>query len=116
VGDTYYDRLWCLIEVYVSLEMGRADVKLISLGGSAAADVSSLDVRRAECSVAEDTQMLRGVFGDLDVFSICLRELTRTSTMDATSPSPSSQDRFQDSFGMYCPNPNLESAVKVEEE
>jgi len=60
--------------------------------------------------------MLREVVGDLDVFSICLRELTRTWTMDAISPSPSTQDRFQDNFGVYCPNPNLESAVEVEEE
>jgi len=94
LGNTYYSRLWCLVEIFVLLEMGRANVKLLLLGGSAAAEVGSLDVRHAECSVAEDTQRLRNVVGDLDGFSICLRELTRTWTMEAISPFPSSQDSF----------------------
>ena len=86
-GSTYTQRLWCVIECFTFLRMGgTSDIErltLVPLRGLRAHEIResfcAFDVRRAQCSVEETTQLLLSVvesgFGDLQVFNSLVRAI-----------------------------------------
>lgn len=61
-GETYLQRLWCVVEIFVFLEMGgelaNLDVRLLQSGNRA---IEGFDVTAARCFTQEDTVRLHDV-------------------------------------------------------
>ena len=100
-GPTYCSRLWCVMEIFTFLRMGRAkeriELRLISNPGQnqaaakreLAAQLATFNAAKAECFKQEDRQKLLAVieagFGDFqdfnqDVRTVFLRGLHRLSS------------------------------------
>jgi len=73
-GETYLQRLWCLLEIYVFLEMGgdldHLEVHLLSSPTTAESDIDAMrerlvqfDAKHARSSTEEDTARLQAVLG-----------------------------------------------------
>ena len=90
-GETYTSRLWCVMEVFVYLQMGKSirDVEVHSIGSSAssvaqvAASFRSFKGENAHCFKEEDRQVLLAVieasFGNFAVFNKVVRSVTVTN-------------------------------------
>jgi len=63
-GTTYLQRLWCLVEIFIFLEMGgrrsHLDVRILKSGNMLEA-VQQFDSRNATCFTEHDTERLRKV-------------------------------------------------------
>ena len=78
-GNTYPQRLWCVMELFIFLVMGGAeesvDLRILDVSGTDGAreGLKSFDVRSGSCSVQEDQDRMltaiAGAFGSLDKFS-----------------------------------------------
>jgi peptidoglycan hydrolase-like protein with peptidoglycan-binding domain len=66
VGETYLNRLWCLVEIVTFLEMGgdlsNLDVQIIGSEESAANALASFDARSAQCTCEADMERLHAIF------------------------------------------------------
>lgn len=100
-GDTYLDRLWCLVEIVVFLEMGgdltRLDVRLFrdiesgKVRSNLRSAISDFNPRAARCATKYDTERLQNVLriigydriGNLvdDVFNQCVDRIDRSSIL-----------------------------------
>ena len=87
VGDTYTTRLWCVLELFVFLQMGgaaeRITVERLPSAGDAdsalAQRLAAFDALHAQCFKPDDRQRLLGIietaFGSFDVFNLAIREI-----------------------------------------
>lgn len=90
-GKTYLQRLWCVVELYVFLEMGGAEshLQLLILAAEARSmmavhhEVDNFDAASATCHSEEDKERLLDVveagFGGLDHFSQAVRDILKSS-------------------------------------
>ena len=86
-GDTYLNRLWCVMELFVFLEMGaspeRIELKMLAHTNSAAMRLrerfSTFDVKDATCFLQSDTDRLYGMleagFAGIDGFNTMVRQV-----------------------------------------
>jgi hypothetical protein len=76
-GPTYFGRLWCVMEVFVFLQVGGIPKRMRVYGADL--DFANFEARKAECYVAEDKERLLAVveagFGTLDAFTSEVRAL-----------------------------------------
>ena len=83
-GRTYTERLWCIMEIFIFLEMGGAisnvDIKPIhGTTAELAQHFASFDVQEAKCFLLEDRLRLLAVieaaYGSFDLFNEHVRSL-----------------------------------------
>ena len=81
-GATYESRLWCVIELFVFLQMGgeREFIRVKALGDAGpASGLAAFDAAKAQCFLDKDRQKLLGVieagFGDLVPFNALVRNI-----------------------------------------
>jgi len=78
-GKTYLQRLWCLVEIMVFLEMG-GDPSNLEMKLLADIDLDTFDPKAAECFTDHDTKRLRGV---LEITGYdCIKQLVRDTFVD----------------------------------
>ena len=87
VGSSYPSRLWCVLEVFVFLQVNQASQQLIFEpidGEDVEALFAAFDVNAARCSNKRDAHLLKAVieatFGDLYEFNGVVRKLPAKST------------------------------------
>ena len=92
-GDTYMRRLWCMVELFVFLEMGaqseHIDMYVLAKGVGQKLRIqeglAKFDIRDSQCYLEADKEKLLGIievgFSTLDEFNTSIREmLQRAST------------------------------------
>lgn len=93
-GSTYLQRLWCVMEIFIFLEMGSKPSQLVftdvRLAERLSDEMNSFDVRNAECFVASDSQRLfeavEAGFPLLDDFNEAVRKVLQQAVHVALSP------------------------------
>merc|ERR1711935_1018759 len=81
-GATYTTRLWCVMELFVWIQMG-GDLERVSAialpGRDVHAALATFDAAKATCFKPEDRQHLLGIiesaFGDFNSFNVKVRAL-----------------------------------------
>ena len=92
-GDTYMRRLWCMVELFVFLEMGaqseHIDMYILAKGVGQKLRIqeglAKFDIRESQCYLESDKEKLLGIievgFSTLNEFNTSIREmLQRAST------------------------------------
>lgn len=93
LGETYFSRLWCCMEIYTFLQMGgsvdRIEILPVALSSAEVhLRIDAFDAARCQCYLEEDKQRLLAViesgFGDCQRFS----ELVKASLTKAFATAP----------------------------
>ena len=91
VGPTYTRRLWCVMELFVFLQMGGSLERVTALalpGKEVQQELATFDAAKAQCFKQEDRERLLGIvegaFGDFGAFNMKVRKIfaKRTNTVD----------------------------------
>ena len=91
VGPTYTRRLWCVMELFVFLQMGGELERVSALalpGKEVQHELATFDAAAAQCFKQEDRERLLGIveaaFGDFNAFNVKVRSIfkKRSATMD----------------------------------
>ena len=97
VGPTYTRRLWCVMELFVFLQMGGARERVTALalpGKEVQRELATFDAAKAQCFKQEDRERLlsiiEGAFGDFGTFNAAVRKIfaKRTNTLDTIAHRP----------------------------
>ena len=95
VGPTYTRRLWCVMELFVFLQMGGSLDRVTALtlpGKEVQRELATFDASKAQCFKAEDRERLLGIiessFGDFGTFNATVRRIfvKRSKTMESLGP------------------------------
>jgi len=89
LGETYLGRLWCLVELFVFLQMGASHsqltVRKMQDGRLSAATIQTFDARNARCFADAERDLLLGMmeasFASLDNFSRAIRRILEDDAM-----------------------------------
>ena len=108
-GRTYTERLWCIMEIFIFLEMGgkisNVDIKPIHGTAAELAQLfASFDVQEAKCFLLEDRSRLLAVieaaYGSFDLFNEHVRSLMlEACPLPKSSVGPARLQRQQSSVG-----------------
>jgi len=91
VGPTYTRRLWCVMELFVFLQMGGSLDRVTALtlpGKEVQRELATFDASKAQCFKAEDRERLLGIiessFGDFGTFNATVRKIfvKRSTTLE----------------------------------
>ena len=92
VGPTYTRRLWCVMELFVFLQMGGELSRVTALalpGREVQRELATFNAANAQCFKPEDRQRLLGIiesaFGDFGSFNAKVRQIfvKRSATLDS---------------------------------
>ena len=90
-GATYTTRLWCVMEIFVFLQMGGDPQRVSALalpGRDVMAALAHFDASKATCFKPEDRQHLLGIiegaFGDFSSFNAQVRSLFKKRSTSST--------------------------------
>ena len=103
VGPTYTRRLWCIMELFVFLQMSGSLERVTTLampGKEVQNELSTFDAAAAECFKAADRERLLGIiesaFGNFDAFNADVRKIFEGATGKVTPASRSRGGRMRE--------------------
>ena len=91
VGPTYTRRLWCVMELFVFVQMGGSNERVTALalpGKEVQRELATFDAAQSQCFKPDDRERLLGIiegaFGDFGAFNSKVRRIfaKRTNTVD----------------------------------
>lgn len=110
IGETYLSRLWCIIELFSFVHMGRSldCIEFIPVGCSPTSQsplnnsVACFDANQCECFDPKDKdkmlQIICAAFGDVDNFNNIVKQTLRRAAADSRSGSESTSSSLAHLF------------------
>ena len=102
VGPTYTRRLWCVMELFVFVQMGGSMERVTALalpGKEVQRELATFDAAQSQCFKADDRERLLGIiegaFGDFGVFNAKVRRIfhKRSNTIELEASKKGSGDQ-----------------------
>ena len=100
VGPTYTRRLWCVMELFVFVQMGGSNERVTALalpGKEVQRELATFDAAQSQCFKPDDRERLLGIiegaFGDFGAFNAKVRRIfhERSNTVELESSKSKSK-------------------------